>query len=596
MTRPGHRSDAGLYRRLLGYARPYWSHIVGLFLLGLLASPIALLNPVPLKIAVDSVLGSEPLPAFLQAVLPAAVTGSKSGTLLFAVALLVAIGLIGQLRELGHGLLKTYVGERLSLDFRARLFDRAQRISLSYHDTTGTADTLYRIQNDTGSLTHLALDSVIPFVAAAATVGGMAYVSLRIDWQLAVVALSVAPVLFLLSGAVRKRVRAQSRQVKRLESGVLGVIQETLGALRVVKAFGQEDRETRRFVRHAGETVRARMRLALVESGSGVIVGLTTAVGMALVVYVGVSHVSAGVLTLGQLLLIAGYLGQLYGPLRTISRRVSSVQAQLASAERALALLDEPMDVTERPDARPLMRAEGAVAFHDVTFAYEPKHPVLRDVSFEVTAGSRIAITGATGAGKTTLLSLLTRFYDPTAGEILLDGVDLRAYRLADLRAQFAIVLQQPVLFSTSIAENIAYARPDASPADIEAAARAANAHDFIVGLPDGYASQVGERGMKLSGGERQRIALARAFLKDAPILILDEPTSSVDMKTEAVIHEALERLMQGRTVFIITHRPTPGATWQVRLQVRDGRLSSRRFARKAATEGARTMSGEDRS
>jgi ATP-binding cassette subfamily B protein len=216
------------------------------------------------------------------------------------------------------------------------------------------------------------------------------------------------------------------------------------------------------------------------------------------------------------------------------------------------------------------------VAFRDVSFAYDAQHPVLHDVAFAVAPGSRVAITGPTGSGKTTLVSLLTRFYDPTAGAILLDGVDLRAYRLADLRGQFAIVLQQPVLFSTTIAENIAYARPDASRADIEAAAKAANAHDFIVALPGGYGSQVGERGMRLSGGERQRIALARAFLKDAPILILDEPTSSVDVKTEAAILEALERLMQGRTVFMITHRATPGVTWQVRLEVHNGRVRSR--------------------
>lgn len=581
MTRPAPRSDFALVRQLLAYPLPYWPYIAGLFVLGLLASPIALLNPVPLKIAVDNVLGSQPFPPFLQAVLPESVTASPGGTLLFAVGLLVAIALVSQLRDLGYSLIRTYVSERLSLDFRARIFDRAQRISLSYHDTTGSADTLYRIQHDTASLTYLALDSVLPFVAAAVTVVGMVYVAVRIDWQLAVVALCVAPALFVLSGAVRRRVRMQSRQLKRLESGVLAVIQETLGALRVVKAFGQEGRETRRFERRAVETLRARMRLALLEHGAGVVVGLITAVGMALVVYIGVSHVREGALTLGQLLMVAGYLGQLYSPLRSISRRVSSVQMHLASAERALALLDQPSDVAERPDARPLGRAKGAVAFRGVCFAYDAQHPVLHDVSFDVSPGSRIAITGATGAGKSTLMSLLTRFYDPTAGEILLDGVDLRDYRLADLRAQFAIVLQHPVLFSTTIAENIAYSRPDASAAEIEAAARAANAHDFIMALPGGYASQVGERGMKLSGGERQRIALARAFLKDAPMLILDEPTSSVDLKTEAAILEALERLMQGRTVFLITHRPTPGITWQVRLQVQNGRLRSRRFAQK---------------
>jgi ATP-binding cassette, subfamily B, bacterial len=592
MRRPAHASDLALYGRLLGYARPYWPHIVGLFLLGLLAGPIALLNPVPLKIAVDSVLGSEPLPGFLRALLPAGLAASRSDMLWLVVVMLIVVAVLAQLREVGYALLKAYVGERLSLDFRARLFDRAQRLSLRYHDSVGTADTLYRIQHDTSALNHIALDSVIPFVSAVATVAGMVYVSVRIDWQLALVALSVAPVLFILSGVIRARVRTQSRNVKRLESGVLAVIQETMGALREVKAFGQEGRETARFVKLARMTRRARLRLALVENAAAVVVGLVTAIGMALVVYIGVNHVSAGVITLGQLLLIAAYLGQLYSPLRTISRRMTSVQSQLVSGERALALLDEPIEVAERPDARPLERARGEVAFRQVSFGYDPDHPVLRDISFEVASGSRIAITGTTGAGKTTLVNLLTRFYDPTAGEILLDGVDVRDYRVADLRSQFAIVLQQPVLFSTTIADNIAYARPGATAAQIEAAARAANAHDFISALPGGYGAQVGERGMKVSGGERQRIALARAFLKDAPILILDEPTSSVDVKTEATILEALERLMQGRTVFLITHRPTAEMKWPVWLQVQNGRLWLRSPAPEAVSNTAPPEAG----
>ncbi len=576
MSGPATGTDFALYRRLLRQVRPYRQHVLALFVLGLLASPIALLNPVPLKIAVDSVLGSQPLPGFLQAALPQAVTASKQGVLLFAVALVVGVALVGQLRSLGYNLLKTYIGEKLVLDFRARLFDRAQRLSLSYHDTTGTADSVYRIQRDTAALSYLTVEGAVPFVSATVTVVAMIYVSVRIDVQLALVALAVVPVLFIVTGMVRRRMRSQSRQVKKLESAVQAVVQETLGALLVVKAFGQEDRETNRFVRHARKGVRARLRLTLVEGSSGVLVGLTTALGMALVLYVGVSHVTAGVLTLGQLLVVVAYLGQLYQPLRTISRKVAGVQSHLASAERAVALLDEPTDVAERPDARALRRAQGAVAFRQVSFAYEPGSPVLHDVSFDARAGTRVAITGATGAGKTTLVSLLTRFYDPTAGAILLDGVDLREYRLADLRAQFAIVLQQPVLFSTSIAENIAYARPDASEREIVTAAEAAGAHDFIHKLPRGYETSVGERGMKLSGGERQRIALARAFLKDAPILILDEPTSSVDLKTEAVILEALERLMRGRTVFLITHRPSPLAAWDrhLRLHVLGGRLA----------------------
>jgi len=567
-------SDLSILRWLVREARPYRLHLVVFFLIGLLASPIALLNPVPLKIVVDSVLGSQPLPEFLRP-LPQWLRGTKQGILLFAVVLLVGVSLLGRLRDLASSLLETYVSERLLLDFRRRLFDRAQRLSLSYHDNTGTADTIYRIQRDSASLGYLIVEGAVPFVTAATTVVAMLYVALRIDWRLALVALAVVPVLFIVTGSVRRRMRAQSRVVKRLESTVQAVVQETLSALLAVKAFGQEARETGRFVRHANDGLRARLRLRVIEGGADVLVGLTTAVGMALVLFVGVRHVTTGILTLGQLLIIVAYLGQLYGPLRTISRRIASVQSQLASAERAVALLEEPVEVPERLDARPLDRARGHVAFQNVSFAYEPGHEVLHGVTFDVEPGTRVIITGTTGAGKSTSMSLLPRFYDPTHGAILLDGVDLRDYRLADLRQQLAIVPQHPLLFATSIAENISYARPDASQGDIVAAAEAAGAHEFIVRLPRGYDTTVGERGMKLSGGERQRIAIARAFLRDAPILILDEPTSSVDMRTEALILDALERLMRGRTVFLITHRVSPSATWQqdVHLHIERGRI-----------------------
>jgi ATP-binding cassette subfamily B protein len=320
----------------------------------------------------------------------------------------------------------------------------------------------------------------------------------------------------------------------------------------------------------------ARIRYTVGEGVFGLLVGLTTAVGTAAVVFLGMRHVQAGILTLGELLLVLGYLSQLYAPLKTISKKAGDVQASLASAERAFSLLDEAPDVVERPGAQPLGRARGAVTFQGMSFAYGQDRPVLRDISFEIGAGTRLGIVGTTGAGKTTLVSLLTRFYDPTAGRILLDGVDLREYKLADLRNQFAIVLQEPVLFSTSIAENIAYGRPDACHEEIVAAAKAANAHEFIMNLPQGYQTLVGERGMRLSGGERQRISLARAFLKDAPILILDEPTSSVDVKTEAAIMEAMERLMQGRTTVMIAHRLSTLATCDAQLEIEHGRLVSR--------------------
>jgi len=565
--------DVALYRRLLRQARPYWTHFLALFAMGLLASLIALLNPVPLKIVVDSVLGGRPLPSFLHALLPAAATRSPATILFVAIGLLVAVAALGQLQALSSTLLRTYVGERLVLEFRARLVQQVQRLSLSYHDSRGTADSLYRIQHDAPAIQNIMVDGVIPFVAASVTLVTMIVVTARLDWQLALVALGVTPALLLLSRVYRSHLRTQSRYVKKLETAALAVVHETLGALRVVKAFGQEGRETDRFIRRSSEGMAARIHLAFLEGRFGLLVGLTTAGGVAAVLLIGVRHVRSGTLTLGELLMVLSYLGQLYDPLKTISRKAAALQSYLASAERVFALLDERPDVPERPHARPLGRAVGAVEFRDVCFAYDADHPVLHVVSFDVPPGARVAVAGTTGAGKTTLVSLLTRFYDPTGGAILLDGVDLRDYRLADLRDQFAIVLQEPVLFSTSIAENIAYARPGAGELEIVQAARAAGAHDFIIRLPRGYATPVGERGMQLSGGERQRVALARAFLKDAPLLILDEPTSSVDVKTEAVILDAMDRLMRGRTAFLITHRASALVGCDVRLQLERGRL-----------------------
>jgi len=587
-------TDFTLYRRLLRQARPYWPYIVGIFLIGLLSSFLTLLTPLPLKIAVDSVIGSHPIPGFLNALLPAVARRSGATLLILAAGLSVVIALLGQIQELGGSLLRTYAGERMVLDFRAQLLRHAQRLSLSYHDTKGTSDSTYRIQYDASSIQNIAIDGVIPFVTAGCTLAGMIYVTARIDWRLALVALAVSPALLLLTRVYRKRLRSQSREVKKIESSALSVLQEVLAAVRIVKAFGQEDREGERFVRRSSEGMRARIRLSIIEGGFGIVVTLITAMGMAGVLFIGVRHVKSGILTLGELLIVMAYISQIYQPLKTISRRALSLQSSFASAERAFSLLDEAPDVAERPNARSLARASGAIAFREVSFAYGKGARVLHDISFEIGPATRAGIVGATGTGKTTLISLLTRFYDPTAGEILLDGVDLRDYKLADLRNQFSIVLQEPVLFSTSIAENIAYARCGASEEEIVEAAKAANAHQFISNLPDGYATQVGERGMRLSGGERQRIALARAFLKDAPLLILDEPTSSVDMRTEAAIMEAMGRLMRGRTTFMIAHRLSTLKDCDLLLVIEHGRLVEVRSDVSAAIEGALLLGGDD--
>jgi ATP-binding cassette subfamily B protein len=566
-------TDLYLYKRILSQARPYWIHLIGICLLSLLSAPLALLSPLPLKIAVDSVIGETPLPNFLELILPGMAANGKSTALVVAASLLVAITLLQYLEGYGSWLLQLYTGEKLALGFRSRLFRHLQRLSLSYHDTKGTADSLYRIQYDAPAVQYMTIQGIVSFVTAWVTLVALIWVTARFDFLLAIVAISVSPVLFLLADFYRRRIRSRWAGIKELESATMSVAQEVLGSVRVVKAFGQEDREQERFVRQANRSMWEHIRVVFAEMGFGLLTGLTIAIGTAAVLFIGVRHVQSGVLTLGELLMVMAYLAQLYKPLETISKKMTDMQSSLASAERAFALLDELPEVVERANPRPLARARGSVGFEDVSFSYDRDRLILRDVSFQIEPGTCVGISGKTGAGKTTLVSLLTRFYDPTEGRILLDGVDLRDYRLVDLRNQFAMVLQEPVLFSTTLAENIAYGRPSASEEEIIDAAKSANIHDFIVTLPDGYHTQAGERGMRLSGGERQRISLARAFLKDAPILILDEPTSSVDLKSEAAIMDAMERLIRGRTTFMIAHRLGTLEKCDVRLHIEEGRV-----------------------
>jgi ATP-binding cassette, subfamily B, bacterial len=572
-------TDRTLLRRLASELRPYGLQVGGLFLLSLLATPLTLLTPVPLAVTVDTVLGSDPLSGVLDAITPAAIERSEAALLAAAAVAFVLIALLSQIQSMSTEVLRAYTGERIMLDFRTRLFRHVQRLSLSYHDVRGTSDSTYRIQYDATAVQYIATDTVTSFVTAAFTLVAMVYVTALIDWQLALVAIAVAPPLLVISWFYHRTLRAQSRQVKRLESGAMSVVQEALGAGRVVRAFGREEHEERRFAHHFRESMWARIRYTFSSSKYALLVGMITATGTAAVLFLGARHVQSGAISVGDLVLVMSYMSQLFSPVKTLSKKAGQLQNHLASAERAFSLLDEEPDVRERPSARPLSRAGGDVRFEHVSFAYDGDRPVLDDLSLHAPAGTRVGIAGATGAGKTTLVSLLNRFYDPSGGRILLDGVDLRDCRLADLRAQFAIVLQEPVLFSTSIAENIAYAKQDAGLEEIMAAANAANVHDFIAGLADRYDTEVGERGMRLSGGERQRISLARAFLKDAPILILDEPTSSVDMATEATILEAMSRLMKGRTTFMIAHRLGTLERCDVLVELQGGRLVESRRA-----------------
>ena len=561
--------------RILLETRSCWPHLAAISALSLLSLPLTLLSPIPLKIAVDGLMGKPALPPSLERLLPASYShGSALG---LAIGLLVALAILVNLQGLLGWWLQTYTGEKLVWNFRAQLLNHVQRLPLAFHDRYGASDSVYRIQHDAPALQYVAIQGIIPLITAFFTLIGMIYVTVRIDAPLALIALAISPLLFVLSLGSSRLVRRRSREVKELDTSAMSVIQEVLGSIHLIKAFGQESREHERFVRHSSLRMSGQVRLSMLQATFNVLVGLTISVGTAAALYIGVKHVRAGLLSVGSLLVVMTYIAQVYQPLQLLSTKMTDVQIWFASLERAFMLLDQVPEIAEAPNARSLKRAHGTFEFRDVCFNYDESGHGLQHVSFEIPAGARVGIVGTTGAGKTTLLNLLMRFYDPTSGQVLLDGRDLRDYRIADLRRQFSVVLQEPVLFAASIAENIAYGKPDATDAEIMAAAHAASSHEFISNLPEGYETRPGERGMLLSGGERQRISLARAFLRDSPILILDEPTSSIDGKTEARILQATENLMRGRTTFMIAHRLNTLKNCDLILVLENGHLLEKR-------------------
>lgn len=564
-------------RRVAAALAAYRARIAAVVVVDVLAVPLLLLLPLPLKIVVDSVVGDRPLPGFVDAVVPDSFVGSPGRLLVVAAIFQVAVVAAAELQQLASYVLRTSTGERITFRFRARLFAHVQRLSILLHDRRGSSDSLYRVQYDAPALQWLAIDGIVPIVTSSLSLVFTLVVIARLSVSMALVALVVTPALYLLTRRFNTRMRPRYRDAKVVEHAAMHVTQEVLTALRVVKAFGREDREQARFEEGFGRTVRARMALAWAEGIFGLVVNVTIGVGMAVVLALGAVQVRSGSMTLGELLLVSSYLTQLYAPLKTVSMQASTLQTSLAGAERAFETLDELPEVAEHPEPISMTRARGEIEFRNVSFGYQREQLVLEHIDLCIPAGTALGIVGRTGAGKTTLVSLLSRLFDPTEGQILLDGVNLRFYRLRDLRAQLAVVPQDPVLFSTSIAENIAYARPEASDAQIEEAARNADAHGFISVLPDGYDTVVGERGMRLSGGERQRVGLARAFLRDAPVLVLDEPTSAVDVRTEEGIMAAIERLRAGRTTIMIAHRASTLANCDAVVEVRDGRLSSPR-------------------
>src|SRR3989441_3221916 len=552
--------------------RPYLWPLIVLLLVSLLAVPMTLIFPLPIKLLVDSVLGPQPLPGYLTVFVGSQV--SRSLALWLAIGILMAAAVLTYLQNLVNVWYRNKAGNRMTPDVRTRLFRQMQRLSIAYHDTMGAADSAYRTLNDAPMLRSFGIDSLIPLTTSILTLGAMILVMVFLDWQLAVIALLVSPLMFLLTFVFRPRIRAGWRKFRVSESAAMAVAQESLDASRLVKSYGQEERKNEQLVSHYNASLSASLKVQVDSAVYSLLVGIVTAAGLAAVLYIGIGHVQAGVLTLGSLLFVNSYVTQLYTPLRNVGQSILDIQMSLTGVERYRVVLDEKPDVPESPSPLPLARAKGRIVFRKVSFEYVKDHPALCDVSFELPSGNCLGVVGQTGSGKTTLSTLLLRLFDPTGGVITLDDTDLKDYKLADLRNQYAVVHQETVLFSTTVAENIRFARPNAAMDEVVAAATAAKAHDFITSLPNGYDTLVGERRMKLSGGERQRISLARAFLKNAPILILDEPTSSLDVHTETAILDTIQELMKDRTTLMIAHRPSTLRNCNMILMLEDGRVA----------------------
>jgi ATP-binding cassette, subfamily B, bacterial len=536
---------------LIPYLKRHWLLAIGSVSMIGVGSLVALIAPWPLAIVLDSVLGNKPLPAILGSLFNGS---SRNLVLIFAVVFAVVVAALQHGASVAENYINTKLEQQLILDFRSDLFRHTQRLSLAFHDTISRGTLMYKLNNEADA-TGTIVVAVPALIQALITVVLMVFVSVRIDPVLTLVALGVVPFIYYSAGYYTKRIEPRLITVRNLEGQSLSIVYEAMAMLRVVISFGREGHEYRRFRNQGEAAVRARVGLTVRQTLFSLGVGMITAVGSALVLGLGAHHVLQHRLTAGELMVMLGYIAAIYSPLEQISQSLSTLQQHFIAFRYALDLLEEEPEIEDAPGAIDVGRAKGQISFRNVDFAYAGRDQTLSGISFDVAAGQRVALVGPTGAGKTTIVSLMLRFYDPSRGQILLDGVDLRHIRVYALRDQIALVLQEPLLFSGTIFDNILYGRLDAGEEDVYAAARAANAHDFIEKLPQGYSTTLGERGAQLSGGERQRICVARAFLKDAPILVLDEPTSSIDSKTEAVILDALDRLMEGRTSFMIAHR-----------------------------------------
>ena len=533
-----------IYRRVLRYYRPFLGQTIFGLLLSLIGICLNLLKPWPFKIIVDDFLRPGP-----------ATSGNWRVWIPLLCLALVAIQLLWGIINWVTNYLFVKIGLQALLKLRTDLYSYLQSLSLKYHDARRSSDSSFRVAYDSQSIQTIYNKGFTNVFSSIVTLIGTFVIMLQLDWKLTFVSLAIVP---LIVGAIylfAHRIRRESTSIQEQESAMLAQAQEGLSSIRMVHAFGREEFEVRQFHQQARQSLQANLRLTLTNVNSALVISTLMVIGTAAMYYIGALHVLAGTLTLGSLLVFSAYLLMLYQPLESLTYTAWAMEGATAGAKRCFEVLDRQDDVIDSPGAIAISSAKGAIVFKSVTFGYAADRTVVRDIDLRIDPNQIVGLVGGTGAGKSTLLGLVPRFYDPTTGSITLDGRDLRQVTKKSLRAQIAIVLQDTLLFSTTVRENIAYGRPDATEEEIVEAARRAQADDFIQQLPNGYASPVGERGGHLSVGQRQRIGIARAFLKNAPILLLDEPTSALDPVTELAIMETIKELMRGRTTLIATHR-----------------------------------------
>jgi ATP-binding cassette subfamily B protein/subfamily B ATP-binding cassette protein MsbA len=537
--------------RMFPYLRKYRPLVGASLLFSAVSVLLGLAHPWPLAFMVDCVLGNRPPPAFITNFLG---TSDRYALLVFAAAASLAVAVVTNVVSALNEYVNTRLEQRLVLDFRSDLFSHAQRLSVNYHDLKPRGQLMTQILSEADASGTMIM-AILPLVESVAMLIGMFAISYRLDPELALLSLVVVPFIYYSVGFYSRRIVPRLQEVRTLEWSTASILFESMSMIRVVAAFTREPHEYGRFRKQGALTADARVGITMRQTVFSLGVNTCTAAGTALLLGVGAYHVLEGKLTVGDLLVVLSYIASVYAPLEMISSTVGGLQTQLIAVQGAFMLLDEQPEIVDAPTATAIAGCRGAIAFDNVAFNYPGRNETVKDITFSVDPGTRVALVGPTGAGKTTLISLMMRFYEPKAGCIRVDGLDVREIALPSLREQFAVVLQTPQLFSGTIGDNIRYGQLDAKPDAIAKAAAAANAAEFIERLPEGYDTILGEGGAQLSVGERQRICIARAFLRDAPVLILDEPTSAIDSRTESVILDALDELMLGRTTFMIAHR-----------------------------------------